>query len=347
MINANITAYSGIYIGNFTIAIAFGEAVTGFNADDNLSIVAVRGNGTNGVVFKLTGAGKNWMLSVMLPEGQKGAFSIDIVGQVTTAENGQQAVIADPVTINYDTVREVIATFQELTYRDTGEIVLDISFYDATNPTEKEPMLWFDRTDLTLTKMAGDDIHCFNYNLISNPAEDDAAEGADYQVVFTPAPNTAGVFRVDMTGEVIKTDGLMREIAPVTPKLIVYNNRTPVLVDMGTPEQIAPHIWDTEIAFNVPIVGFGIDKLIYGVQTETPALFRAGSLDVKPPPLPLVDSNDIHLDACIGDWIYEVDNHNSRVQAKYWTLRFKTLASETEVPEIILKDNAVMPADSR
>jgi len=144
---------------------------------------------------------------------------------------------------------------------------------------------------------------------------------------------------------VLKTLSYVLEVAPVTPKLIIYNNITPLLVDIGAPEQIAPHIWNTCLAFNVPVVGLGIDKFIYGVQTEgVPALYRSVSLDVKPPPLPLVGEDNIHINACIGDWMYEVDNHNSRVQAKYWTLRFKTPVAETKTPEILLKENAVFPA---
>ena len=344
MINANITAHSGIYIGNFTIAISFEQPVTDFTESD-LTIVGTIGNGTAGVQWDLTGTGKDYMLSVMLPEGKQGRFSVSISGQVQVmGESQAQDVVADSITVAYDTIREVNATFGELEYRDNGDIALPITFYDQDTQTDKEPVLWFDKTDLMLTKFIGDDIYCHDYNLISKGDDPDAVEGADYEVVFTPSENTAGAFKVEMTGEVVKAEGLIREITPVTPKLIVYNNITPVLIDMDTPEEIAPRIWNTSLAFNVPIIGLGIQKFIYGVQTETPALYRAGSLDVEPDPLPLVERNNIHLNACIGDWIYETDNHNSQVQAKFWTLRFKTPVAETGTPELFLKENAVAPA---
>ena len=327
MVIANLTAHDVVYIGNLTIAIAFDQAVTDFSVSDLNIGGTVTGDGITGVTTALTGAGKNYMLSVMLPEGKQGSFTVDISGQVMVDSQAQD-VVADAITIHYDTVREMTATLGELIHQETEEISLRIVF--------DEGVLWFDKTDLMLTKIAGDTIFSHNHYLIG--------EANDYRVIFRPALDTAGAFKVDITGEVLKTLSSVREVAPVTPKLIIYNNITPVLVDIGAPEQIAPRIWNTCLAFNVPIIGLGIDKFIYGVQTETPALYRAVSLDVKPPPLPLVGENNVHLNACIGDWMYEVDNHNSRVQAKYWTLRFKTPVAETNTPEIFLKENAVLPA---
>lgn len=328
MVTANISAYDVVYIGSLTIAISFPQPVTGLSAS-NLNIgTTATGNGITGVRWQLTGKGQNYLLSVMLPEGKEGAFSVDISGQVMVDSQAHD-VAADSITVRYNTVRETSITLGELIYRDAGEISLRIIF--------NANVISFHKTDLILAKIAGDDIYSLDYNLLG--------KDADYRVIFRPAPNTAGAFTVNMSGEVIKAQGLVSEIAEVQPKLIVYNNITPVLVDIGTPEEIASHVWNTCLAFNVPIIGLGIQKFIYGVQTEgTPALYRAVSLDVKPPPLPLVDADSVHLDACIGDWVYERNNHNSQVQAKYWTLRFKTPIEEIAIPEIFLKENAVSPA---
>lgn len=328
MVTAHLTAHDVVFIGNLKIAISFAQDVTGFSVSDLNIGGTVTGNGITGITTALTGADKNYTLSVMLPEGKRGSFSVDISGQVLV--DGQaQDVLADAITVHYDTVRKTTATFGELRYQDAEALSLRIVF--------NESIFWFDKTDLMLTKIAGDTIYSHNHNLIGKEN--------DYRTIFRPAQNTAGAFKVDITGKVLKTQSSVREVPSVTPKLIVYNNIMPVLVDIGTPEQIAPHVWNTCLAFNVPIVGLGIQKFIYGVQTEgTPALYRAVSLDVKPPPLPLVGEDNLHLNACIGDWVYEENNHNSRVQSKYWTLRFKTPVEEIKTPEIFLKEHAVLPA---
>ena len=328
MITANLTTHDVVFIGNFKIAIAFDQDVTGFSVSDLNIGGTVTGNGITGITTALTGADKNYTLSVMLPEGKQGSFSVDISGQVMV-DNQAQDVVADPITVHYDTVRETTATFGELRYQNAEELSLRIIF--------DESVFWFDKTDLMLTQIAGDTIFSLNHNLIGKEN--------DYRVIFRPAQNTAGAFKVDITGKMLKTQSSVREVPSVTPKLVVYNNIMPVLVDIGTPEQIAPYTWNTCLAFNVPIVGLAVDDFIYGVQRAgTPALYRAVSLDVKPPPLPLVGEDNVHLNACIGDWVYEENNHNSQVQSKYWTLRFKTPVEEIKTPEIFLKADAVLPA---
>ena len=322
MINANITNYISTHIGNFNINIAFADDVTNFAVSD-ITFKAVSGNGITGVSFALSGTDADYMVAVTVPTNKGGAFSVDITGQVTV-NGSSQAVVATVRTFRYDTIFDVAAGFGNLTYTDDGDITLPIT-YD-------EDVLWFDKSDLQFTQIAGAGLYDMEYVLIG---DDDS-----YKAIFSGALNTWGAFLIDITGEVVKADDLVREIVNTDPKLISYNKLQPVIDDLGAPSKTADGYWNVSIDFAFPASGFSVDNLIIGVDYSVPVLYQGLTLDVKPSEPPpaynaeynFAGSQTIH---CVGDWKYLADS--SSTQARYFWLKFKSDAAE--IPEIALRES--------
>ena len=109
-----------------------------------------------------------------------------------TVNGSSQAVVATVQTFKYDTIFDVAAGFGNLTYTDDGDITLPIT-YD-------EDVLWFDKSDLQFTQIAGAGLYDMEYVLIG---DDDS-----YKAIFSGALNTWGAFLIDITGEVVKADEL-------------------------------------------------------------------------------------------------------------------------------------------
>ena len=206
MINANITNYRTVHSGAFSINIVFDRSVTDFTKSD-ITLRAESGNGITDLTFsEITGAGSSYMLSVAVPTGVAGAFSVQIDGQVSVS-GVSQAVDATTRTFNYDTIPNVTTTMKQVDYQANGEIGLRLEF--------SADVLWFDKTDLRIQRMAGDDPSLMDYYITGS--------GREYRVVFQPARGTRGAISVDIDGAVQRTSGLMREIVNITPTMIVYD----------------------------------------------------------------------------------------------------------------------------
>ena len=206
MINANITNYNTVHSGTFSINIVFDTNVTNFTKSD-ITFRAVSGNGITDLTFsEITGANSSYMLSVTVPNDVAGAFSVEIDGQVS-ASGVSQSVEATSRTFNYDTIPNVTTTMKQVDYQPNGEISLHLTF--------SADVLWFDKTDLRIQRMAGDDPSLIDYYITGS--------GREYRVVLLPARGTHGAILVDIHGAVQKTSGLMREIVNITPTMIVYD----------------------------------------------------------------------------------------------------------------------------
>ena len=206
MINANITNHTTVHSGAFSINIVFDRNVTDFTKSD-ITFRAVAGNGITDLTFsEITGADSSYMLSVTVPNDVAGAFSVEIDGQVSVS-GVSQSVEATPRTFNYDTIPNVTTTMKQVDYQANGEISLHLAF--------SADVLWFDKTDLRIQRMAGDDPSLMDYYITGS--------GREYHVVFLPACGTRGAILVDIQGAVQKTSGLVREIANITPTMIVYD----------------------------------------------------------------------------------------------------------------------------
>lgn len=205
MVTANITNHSSVHTGTFSINIAFDAEVSGFSKSD-MTFRAVSGNGITGLMFsEITGDGANYMVTVRVPDDVAGAFSVEIDGQVN-ASGIAQDVTMTPRTFSYDTVQNVTTTMKEVQHRDNGEIVLRVVF--------SVDVLWFDKTDLRIHRLAGNDPTLMDYYI--------TGQGRDYSVVFVPAPETQGAIEVNIDGFVQRTTGTTREIVNITPVVIVY-----------------------------------------------------------------------------------------------------------------------------
>lgn len=321
-INAVISNDISTHIGNFSVNIAFAEDVTDFALSD-VTFAAVNGNGLTNIKRVLTGSGATYMVNVSVPDSVKGAFSVAITGQVMV-DGSAERVVATAKTFRYDTVFDVRTEFRDLQYNDAeDEIVLPINF--------DEDVIWFDKSDLSIKTIAGSEAYLLEHYV--------RGEDADYETVFHPARGTWGAIWVDLTGEVIKESDLVREIVHVDPVLISYNNLTPTLADVDTPFRSADGWWNVGLAFEYPVVGFGIHSIITGIEHEQDFIYRGLSLDVKPENMPPVFSDvypfaEVQGRHCVGDWEY-VDLKSTEQGRYFWV---KLRSDEDKEPEILLKD---------
>ena len=327
MVRANITNDVATHIGNFSVNIAFAEAVTDFVIGD-LTFAAVSGNGLTNITRTLTGSGGNYMVNVSVPDGVTGAISVAITGQVMVS-GVEQNVVATTKTFRYDTVFDVQTAFLDLRYKDADNaVILPIQF--------DEDVLWFDKSDLFIDKKAGSEAY-----LLEHYAR---GEDADYEVVFHPEGGTWGAIGVDITGEVIKESDLVREIVNVDPVLISYNNLTPTLANVDTPFRSEDGWWNVALSFEYPVIGFGIHSIITGIGHKQDFIYRGLSLDVEPESMPPAFSavypfSEVQRKHCVGEWEY-VDLKSTE-QARYFWVKLlpnNAGADSDEVPEILLKD---------
>lgn len=324
MVRANITNDLVTHIGNFSVNIAFAEAVTDFALSD-LVFTAVSGNGLNDLSWTLTGVQSTYMVNISVPADVQGSFSIGITGQVSVSGTGQD-VVAVVKTFRYDTIFEVETAFSRLRYNAAvSEIILPMRF--------SEDVLWFDRSDLSVEWKAGSEAYFLNYHVLG--------EGSDYEVMFRPMDETWGAVCVDLTGEVVKESDLVREIVHVEPILISYNNLTPTLADVGTPFRSDDGWWNISLSFESPIVGFGIHSLSVGIDIAADFIYRGLNLDVEPEGVPppfsdVYPFSEVQGKHCVGEWEY-VDLR-SEEQARYFWVKLRSDTESEKVPEILLKD---------
>ena len=322
MINANITNFISTHIGNFSINIAFADDVEDFALSD-IAFRAVSGNGITGLSFALSGSDSDYMVAVTVPNSVDGAFSVEITGQVTVSGSSQN-VVATVRTFRYDTIFDVVVGFGNLAYTADGDITLPVGF--------DEDVLWFDKSDLQFTQVAGSGLYDMEYTLLG--------DGDNYKVIFSGALNTWGAFLIDLTGDVVKADDLVREIVNTDPKLVSFNKLQPVIDDLGSPYKTEDGYWNVSLDLAFPASGFSVDNLIIGVDYSVPVLYQGLTLDVKPSEPPPVygaeynfaESQTIH---CVGNWKYLADSFST--QARYFWLKFKSDAAE--IPEILLRES--------
>ena len=327
-INAVISNDISTHIGNFSVNIAFAEDVKGFVMGD-LTFTAVSGNGLSNITRTLSGSGATYMVNVSVPSKVTGSFSVQITGQVTV-DGSAQSVVSKSKTFRYDTIFDVSTSFKSLQYNDRdNEIVLAVQY--------SEDVFWFDKSDLSIEKKAGSDAFLIEHYV--------RGKDANYDVVFHPVRGSWGAICVDITGEVIKESGLLREIVNVDPVLISYNNLTPTLSNVDTPFKSEDGWWNVCLAFEYPVVGFGIHSIITGIEHKQDFIYQGLNLDVMPEIMPPIFSDvysfsEVQRKHCVGAWEY-IDLISTE-QARYFWVKLKS--DEDKVPEILLKDeNGLSP----
>lgn len=327
-IRANISNEVNTHIGNFTVNITFAEDVTDFDISD-VTFTAVAGNGLTNITSTFTGSGATYLVNVSVPIAVSGSFSVAITGQVMV-DGSAERVVTTTKTFRYDTIFDVRTDFLPLQYNDEdNEIILPIEF--------DENVLWFDKSDLFVQKTAGSEAYLLEHYV--------RGEDKDYGVVFIPERGTWGAIVVDITGEVIKEEDLVREIVNVYPVLISYNNLHPTLADVDTPFMSDDGWWNVGLSFEYPVVGFGIHSIITGIEQSADFIYRGLSMDVMPMSVP-PSFSDVYVHGevsgkhCVGDWEY-VDLKSTEPARYFWV---KLRSDSDEVPEILLRDeNGLSP----
>ena len=162
-----------------------------------------------------------------------------------------------------------------------------------------------------------------------------------YKLVVCPPTDSAGVFIVDIGGEVY-TDCVWQPLDDnaFIAQFVVYNAYVPRIAGTDHPGALVPGIWDVIVEFNVPAenVSRGAFKYIGNIDFlgtlgeagyfDALTLYRAGSLDVKPPKPPVL-RNIAERPTYIGGWIKVEDSVDSngdwtgtQTAGKYFLLRF-------------------------
>ena len=215
-ISANITGNIGIKTGNFSLSVAFFDNVEGFTDSD----ITMSGTIT-GVSFTITGSGKDYHLNFTLPEAtDQSSFSISFSPTSSVTVGSEECSIeGNPVSITYDTTSEITADITDPAleidpvndpgvngYDGSGErlvITIQIDFMSSSSMLHTE-LVGLSKTDFHLLRLDGDPIHDFDYYL--------RGSGFIFELVVIPQNNRYGRFQVDMTGHVLKADGITNEI---------------------------------------------------------------------------------------------------------------------------------------
>ena len=228
----------------------------------------------------------------------------------------------------------ITGAFGNLSYLDNGTIVLPITFTESGVAVD---VFSFDKSNLSLTRMAGSDAAELNY-FLQNKIVSDVLQNDEYEAVFIPKLGTVGAVLADLTGEVVLESSSQRQSINVDPLLISYNNLIVALADLETPYKTSDGYWNVGIEFEFPVLGFSVDYLIIGIDYNVPVLYQSAMLDVKPDtPPPAYDINydqagsqNIH---CVGDWNYLADSANTQ-QGKFFWAKFQS--DSVQVPEVLL-----------
>ncbi|MCY3744531.1 MAG: hypothetical protein OXH00_26235 [Candidatus Poribacteria bacterium] len=261
-INATITAPSGTQPGNFTVNITLEVSVTDLTAA-TLTVTPVSGNGITGVMFEvlpdddMNSATHNVMFQ--LPEDVKGSLQVAITGMVTReGSSTPEAVVSTPVTVAYDNITTISVAFGTVDYRDSGVVVLPVTFGENVIAPSKTIFQFSDPSS-----NAGDGIlGIAAYYLVG--------EDAAYALVVHIAEEKQGRFVVSADGYALKaSSGVWDNVVVATPKTVSYGTIVPRIVDyeipanydLGTPV-------DVLVAFNVLVTGWHVNNTLTEIFIE-------------------------------------------------------------------------------
>lgn len=240
MPNATIQDLMATQIGNFSLEVTFGVAVSGFEKTD-VNLRALTGNGITGVDFSISGVEPvaSFMLMFTLPATAEGSFEISITGMVTP-EGGStpEAVMAASVVVVYDTTTNVTATFGTVEYREGNVIAVPVTFGESVIAP---------KTAFTATRVTGDALTGITYVI--------RGEGTDFELEFTIPPDREGSFSVSANGYVLKTATSVWDNVIITPITVVYNSIVISVVDFDLPIAIPNESYDAKYAFSAVVEG--------------------------------------------------------------------------------------------
>ena len=191
----------------------------------------------------------------------------------------------------------------------------------------------------------------------------DAEDYTKYKLVVCPPADSAGVFIVDVGGE-IYTDCVWQPLDDdaFIAQFVVYNTYVPGILRTDHPGALVPGIWDVIVELNVPAENVSRGAFNYQGNIEflgTPGedgyldpltLYRAGAIDVKPPKPPVL-RNFAESPTSIGDWIKVEDSVNANsvwegtdIAGKYFLLRFNVPSGASGFMDIGINQGVLTPA---
>ena len=293
---ANITAPQSTQSGNFNVTITFASPVTGVSKTI-ITITAVSGNGTTGVIFDVTGSGATYNVPFQLPEDVAGSLQIAITGQVMVS-GVLESVTATARTVAYDNITNVNATFGTVTYRDGGVIAVPVTFAKAVIAPA--------RSIFQLTRVSGDYLEGVAYRLVG--------EGTAYTLIIEVPPDKKGSLQVACHGYVLQADTRLWDDITCTAITVTYNMRVPRF-NVERPSVLRPGIND--VFYDFEELAWKIDSTQIEIEgiAVTPDIYRAVATDTRPDaPVPVGSG-----------WAAAVDGHTEH--ARFYLLRFDVPAS--------------------
>ena len=331
MINANVTGNLGIKSGNFSLAVALAQTVTGFTAS-NVNLVG----DITGVTFTVTGSDKDYHLNMMLPANTDlSSFAVDLSGNVDVDGTAQE-IVANQKTVQYDTTSTISAIFGDPIYEeyeDNLRIRIPTTF--ASEESGHTDIVGLSRTDFGLHRLLGDDIFDFVYYL--------AGSGLEYELHIIPPIGKYGAFSVDIVGHVLKADGITNQVVLNHATILFYDTRIPKLADFeiqSAPADSSP--FSVYLDFDIPTTGLlpqDSDKIIYeGVKNYgQPVLYYAEEVD-DANKLPPQDSRTASNLPTNRDHPYD----DNTIEARFFRIEFQAYEIlPGEILNIRLKEGSI------
>lgn len=215
MATATVHAYRGTKTGHSILPVTIDQVVSGFTKTNNVRLVAVSGNGDTDVKLTISpDSGQNYQFVFVFPEGKMGQFRIEFTGTVQVS-SVSESLEGDSVTITYDTLSSVTATFSNIRFDDDGLLVVDIDF--------GEDILHFHKTDLDVKWLLGDSIFDLEYYLVEVGG---SQSNRKFMVKFEVPDGVYGAFSLGFLGYVFKTSDVIRNDVISTPILVYYDTRS-------------------------------------------------------------------------------------------------------------------------
>ena len=279
------------------------------------------------------GEGGNFAIDVSgLPAEMSGSFTVGVTGNVMV--DSQSDTLSGPaITINYDTLTSLGASFGTVEYRDGGVIAIPVTFaFDVIAPS---------KTIFQVTRISGDSVEGIESYIVG--------EDQSYELIFLLPLDQSGVFTVSANGTVFKTFSGTYDTVTLKPILVPWSRKVAEISVLGVPEEVSDGIYEVEIETDIPTKGLNINSFSYKILTGKRVLFRSMDLETRPRHPPLVSETDIEEPECFESWErVEFDDVESLPAdvvplgsadypaSRFFLLRFnRQVDDDTHIPEVL------------
>jgi hypothetical protein len=255
MANATIGSVTGTQTGNFNVSVSFDVSVMGVEKTD-FTLRALLENGITGVDFNIVGTepNQNFNLNFTLPTNVEGSFEISFTGMVTPqGSTTPEAVMANTVTVFYDTTANVSASLGTVEYRDGGEIAVPVIF--------GENVIVPSKSVFTVRHVSGDALEGIEYYILG--------ENTAWELIFQIPQDRSGSFRISAVGDVLKVSSKVWDNIIATPKTVVYDTSAPRVINFVSDPVVPGERLTFRIAFNTLTTGWHQNNTVPQIWKET------------------------------------------------------------------------------